>query len=78
MYIRDSGSVEMLHQLEDGYNVTRVTVDWVNSELFYVAKSASNSRVWRVLWVESILCIVVVYPLSGEAENSWHHHMCLQ
>ena len=54
-----SASLEILHRLEAGYIATRVTVDWVNSELFYVAKSALNSRVRHALWVESNQCIIV-------------------
>ena len=63
-----SGSLEMLHQLEVGYIVTHVTVDWENSDIFYVAKSASNSRVRHVLWVESNL----LFNKTEQAYKGYH------
>ena len=68
----------MLHQLEAGYIVTHVTVDWENSDIFYVAKSASNSRVRHVLWVESNLLFNKTEQIYRGYHSNWNYIFIVQ
>ncbi len=41
----DPGELETLQNISAGMAVSHISVDWVNSELYYVDSSSSNGRV---------------------------------